>query len=84
MAKIKLSNKTIELKDGSLIADACGEMGLPLSCHCGVCGVCVVEVLEGQENLEPVTDQEKVFGLTKNHRFACMCKIKKGEIKIKF
>tara|TARA_Y100000034_G_scaffold116139_1_gene154095 strand:- start:108 stop:368 length:261 start_codon:yes stop_codon:yes gene_type:complete len=83
MAKIKTDDKEIEVKDGDSIKDVCEELGVIVACGNGSCGICKVEVEEGMENLNKLTNEEKEFGLEKNERLACQCKIKSGEVKIK-
>ncbi len=74
-----------ELIDGSPIAEACEEAGVPFACTEGVCGTCVIEVLEGIENLTPFTQEEKDFlGEQDKERLACQCKIRSGCVKINF
>ena len=85
MAILKTENKEIQLKDGSLIRNACEELGVPFPCNgMGVCGGCIIEILEGAENLTEPTEAEKEMFLGKNQRLACQCKIKKGTVKIAF
>lgn len=84
MAKVTSGDKTIEVKDGELIMDACEQLGVPFSCREGICGICRIEVAEGMDNLNPKTQQEDDMDLEGNTRLACQCKIQKGEIKIKF
>lgn len=74
-----------ELPDGSPIAEACEEAGVPFACTEGVCGTCVIEVVEGMDNLSPFTQEEKDFlGHQDRERLACQCKIQCGSVKIKF
>ncbi len=84
MAKIKTEDKEIEIKDGESISDACRELGVPFGCYMGVCGVCKIKIEEGAGNLSELTQEEKSTGMDQNTRLACQCKIKQGEIKIKF
>lgn len=73
------------VEDGSPIAEACEEAGVPFACTEGVCGTCVIEVTEGMENLTPFTQEEEDFlGEMENERLACQCKMKGGCVKIKF
>ena len=74
-----------ELDEDSPIAEACEEAGVPFACTEGVCGTCVVDVVEGMDNLSPFTQEEKDFlGEQNCERLACQCKIKNGNVKIKF
>ncbi len=84
MATIEMDGKTEEVKDGDPIKDACEKLGVPFGCQDGACGVCNIEVLEGKENLTELTENEKVFGMTQDSRLACQCKIKSGNVKIKY
>lgn len=87
MAKLiyKTTGEEKELSDGSPIAEACEEAGVPFACTEGICGTCVIEVVEGMENLSDFTQEEKDFLGEQNHeRLACQCKIKSGVVKINF
>lgn len=88
MAKLIFDHngEEVELPDGSLIAEACEEAGVPFACTEGVCGTCVIEVKEGMENLNAPTQEEQDFlgEGTCDERLACQCKIKKGTVKISF
>ncbi|HRD55750.1 MAG TPA: 2Fe-2S iron-sulfur cluster-binding protein [Parachlamydiaceae bacterium] len=88
MAKLIFDHneEEVELPDDSPIAEACEEAGVPFACTEGVCGTCVIEIKEGQENLNPPTQEEKDFlgDGTEDERLACQCKIKKGCVKISF
>lgn len=80
------NNEEIELEDNSPIAEFCEEAGVPFACTEGVCGTCVIEVIEGEENLSDPTQEEKDFlgDDVRCERLACQCKIKKGNVKIRF
>ena len=87
MAKLIFDNikEERELPEGSPIAEACEEAGVPFACTEGVCGTCVIEVKEGMENLSDFTQEEEDFlGEMGCERLACQCKIKKGTVKINF
>lgn len=74
-----------ELPDGSPIAEACEEAGVPFACTEGICGTCIIEVVEGMDNLTPFTQEEIDFlGQQNKERLACQCKIKGGCVKVKF
>jgi len=84
MAVIKTETAAIEVADGSELLDACRELHVPFGCESGLCAACEVEVVEGYENLEALNDTEKLMGVEDNYRLMCQCKIKSGEVKIKF
>lgn len=88
MAKIIFThnNDESELPDGSPIAEACEEAGVPFACTEGVCGTCVIEIKEGHENLSEQTQEEKDFlgEGTCHERLACQCRIKQGNVKVAF
>jgi len=87
MAKIIFENnqEEVDLPDGSPIAEACEQAGVPFACTEGVCGTCVVEVEEGMENLTPFNEAEADFlGELEKERLACQCTIKCGRVKLKF
>lgn len=88
MAKLVIENtqEEIELEDGSEIAEACEEAGVPFACTEGVCGTCVIEIKEGEENLSKPTQEEEDFlgEGTCDERLACQCKIERGTVKISF
>lgn len=88
MAKLifEHNDEEVELKEGSPIAEACEEQGVPFACTEGVCGTCVIEIAEGEDQLSEPTQEEKDFlgdGCC-NERLACQCRIKSGNVKIKF
>lgn len=80
------NEEEIELDDGSPIAEACEEAGVPFACTEGVCGTCVIEIREGKENLSNPTQEEKDFlgEGTCDERLACQCIIKKGRVRVAF
>jgi ferredoxin len=82
MAKLIIDNKEYVLPDGAAIAEVCERHGIPFNCHTGVCGSCQITIVEGAQNLNSVTEEERGLGLDKKRRLACMCKIKKGTVKI--
>lgn len=87
MAKLIFENSGEErdLPDGSAIAEACEEEGVPFACTEGVCGTCVIEVVEGMDNLSSFTQEERDFlGEQDRERLACQCKIRGGCVKIQF
>lgn len=87
MAKIIFveNREEADLPDGSPIAEACEQAGIPFACTEGVCGTCVIEVEEGMENLSDFNQAEADFlGDLDKERLACQCCIKHGCVKIKF
>lgn len=88
MAKLifEHNDDEVELPDGSPIAEACEQAGVPFACTEGVCGTCVIEIKEGKENLSKPTQEEEDFlgEGTSEERLACQCRIKCGKVKISF
>jgi ferredoxin len=87
MPKLKFEdeNEEYDLPEGSPIAEACENAGVPFACTEGVCGTCVIEVKEGMENLSEFTQEEEDFlGELDEERLACQCKIKNGDVTISF
>ncbi len=84
MAKIKHRKKEINVKNNEEIREACKKLGVQFGCNSGSCGTCIIKVKKGQENLSEHAENEKRFGLDKNHRLACQCRIKKGAVEIDF
>ena len=86
MAKIisSKSNRVVEVEDGEEMRDACENLGVKFSCRNGLCGTCMIDVLEGEENLSPLTEAEKLLKRDGQNRLACQCKIEKGKVKIDF
>lgn len=79
------TGEEVELPDGSPITESCENAGVPFACTEGVCGTCVIEVVEGMGNLSEFTQEEEDFlGEMESERLACQCKIKEGNVKIKF
>lgn len=88
MAKLIFDHddEEVELTDGSPIAEACEESGVPFACTEGVCGTCVIEVKSGKEHLSKPTQEELDFlgDDTEDERLACQCKIMGGCVRITF
>ena len=85
MAKIKLNNKKVEVKDNSSIREAVKELGVPFNCENGTCGTCLIKIKKGKENLNEKTEAEEEMGITnidEHLRLACQCEIKSGELEI--
>jgi len=89
MAKLTFqnTNESVDLPDGSPIAEACEDAGLPFACSGGLCGTCIVKVIDGAENLSEPTSAEIDFlgpeGI-KEERMACQCQIMKDTVTIAF
>ena len=73
-----------EIKDGSELRETTKEMGVIFGCEDGQCGTCMIEIEEGEDNLNEMTEQEKRMGMDPKHRLACQCRIKKGNLKIRY
>jgi phenol hydroxylase P5 protein len=84
MGFLKTDKMKIEVKDGERVIDAAKKLGVPFSCTEGICGTCKVTVVEGYDNLSSKTDNEDFMDLKKNERLMCQCKLKSGDVKIKF
>ncbi len=87
MAKLIFEDtgEEFDILEGSSIAEACEEIGVPFACTEGVCGTCVIDVKEGMENLSPFTQEEEDFlGEMESERLACQCKLEKESVKITF
>ncbi len=84
MAKLSIDDQEIEIPDNKSLFPEAEVLGIYFGCQDGDCGVCEVEIVEGYENLSAMTDKEREFNLLKNHRLLCQCRIKHGNVKIKF
>lgn len=72
------------VQEGAPIKEACKELGIPFGCENGLCGTCYVEIVSGMENLSERTEAEAQMGIDEKHRLCCQCKIKKGDVEIKY
>ena len=90
MAEIEVKNdgKTVKIPDGSLLVELDGKCSILFACKSGSCGSCKVKVLEGMENLEAPSDIEQgglaTFGTDPAERLPCVCKVKKGKVKVEY
>ncbi len=90
MAEVEVKNdgKTVEVADGSLLAELDGKTSILFACKTGSCGSCKVKVLEGAENLEAPNELEEMglatFGSDPSERLMCQCKIKSGKITVEY
>lgn len=81
----KLTNvktgESIEVKDDIPLKEAVEELGVPFGCTEGICGTCMIDIVEGKENLTGLTEAEEDLDRDEEHRLACQCRIKHGEVK---
>ena len=86
MAKVisSKSNREVSVENGEEIREACENLGVKFSCRNGLCGTCMIDILEGEENLSPLTEAEKLLKRDRKNRLACQCQIEKGKVKIDF
>ncbi|MBI5222985.1 (2Fe-2S)-binding protein [Candidatus Micrarchaeota archaeon] len=90
MAQVEVKNDgaTVEIADGSLLADLDGKCSILFACKTGSCASCKVRVTEGMENLEAPNELEQsglaTFATDPSERLMCVCKIKKGKIKVEY
>lgn len=86
MAKIidTKNDREIDVADGDSIKSACEKLGVPFGCQNGLCGTCMIDIDYGEDNLSELTEEEEILERDKKHRLACQCKIKKGEVGIKW
>ncbi|MFQ5531528.1 MAG: 2Fe-2S iron-sulfur cluster-binding protein [Candidatus Nanoarchaeia archaeon] len=78
------NGEAIGVKDGSSLKDPCESLGVLFACEDGICGTCMIDIISGEDNLTEVSDKERDLDRDKDHRLACQCKIKKGEVRIDF
>ena len=84
MASIEYEGKVTEVPDGDELQETCEDMGVPFACTSGICGTCMIDIVEGEDNLTELTEMETDLGMDKTQRLACQCKIKSGNVKIRF
>ncbi len=84
MATIKTDSQQATVPDGEPIKEACKQLGIPFGCENGLCGTCYVEVVSGMENLSERTEAEQQMGIDEKHRLCCQCRIKKGEVELRY
>ncbi len=79
MAKVEFKKDgiSVEVPAGTHLMNVCDENGasVAFSCRVGACTSCLITVVSGLENLNSVTEQEKMtlegFGAAPNQRLAC-------------
>lgn len=90
MAEVEVKNdgKSVNVADGSLLAELDGKCTILFACKTGSCGSCKVKVLEGVENLEAPNELEQTglatFATDPSERLMCVCKIKKGKVTVEY
>jgi len=84
MARIITDDMEKEVEDGSALLEPCEELGIPFGCQNGLCGTCMIDIVEGEDNLNELNEKEIDMRMTKKRRLACQCKIKSGDVQIRF
>jgi ferredoxin len=84
MGKLITEKETLEVADGDSIVEACEKVSVPFSCYVGSCGSCKIKIIKGKENLTELTQEEKDLDMDEDNRLACQCKIKSGDVEIRF
>jgi 2Fe-2S ferredoxin len=85
----KPDDLTVEVEAGSKLIDIVEECGSSLlfGCRQALCGTCIMTVLEGGENLNPITDDEKItldgHEAQPGQRLGCQCTVN-GDIVIDY
>ena len=82
MSKIINGNQEVKITPETNHIHACESIGVPFSCEDGRCGTCLVEVVDGVDNLSPVNEKEKLFGLAENERLMCQARLVKNDVTI--
>lgn len=90
MAKVEVKNDgtVVDVNDGSLLAELDGKCSILFACKTGSCASCKVKVVEGMENLEEPSELEQAglatFATDPSERLMCVCRIKKGTVKVEY
>ena len=88
IVEVKNDSSSVEISDGSLLAELDGKCSILFACKSASCASCKVKVLEGMENLEAPNDLEQAglatFATDPSERLMCVCKIKKGKIVVEY
>ena len=86
--EVKNDSMTIEVPDGSLLAELDGKCSILFACKVGSCGSCKVRVTGGASNLEPPNEAEQaglsIFATEPSERLMCVCRIKSGKITVEY
>ena len=93
MPKITFANfnETYEVPAGTSVLECALENNLPLDHDCGgncACTTCHIMIEEGQENIEPMSDDERSLleandKFDENSRLGCQSRVKAGSITIR-
>ncbi|MCB0412394.1 MAG: (2Fe-2S)-binding protein [Bdellovibrionales bacterium] len=84
MPKIKLANSTkiIEVSEGELLMPALLKAGIPVASSCqgdGICGKCKIQIIEGEQNISPPNDTEKILvgrlRIPRPYRISCQTQV---------
>ena len=90
MATVEVKNDgaSVELPDGSLLAELDGKCSILFACKTASCASCKVKVLEGMDNLEAPNELEEAglatFATYPKERLMCVCKIKSGKVTVEY
>jgi ferredoxin len=84
MAKVLYEDQEKVVEDNSEMKKPCEELGVPFACSSGICGTCTVDIVEGEDNLTELSEMEEDLGMDKSQRLSCQCKIKSGDVRIRF
>ena len=90
MATVEVKNDgaSVELPDGSLLAELDGKCSILFACKTASCASCKVKVLEGMDNLEAPNELEEAglatFATDPKERLMCVCKIKSGKVTVEY
>ena len=84
MAKLCTEKECVDVVEHESLIKPAEKLGVYFACENGDCGACDAQILEGMENLTPINDKEVDYILIPGHRLLCQCRIKHGNVKIKF
>ena len=86
--EVKNDNASVDVPDGSLLADLDGKCSILFACKTASCASCKVKVTEGMENLEEPNELEQAglatFATDPTERLMCQCKIKRGKVIVEY
>ena len=94
MAQITFENtkETFEVADGTSVLECAIDKNVPLDHDCGgncACTTCCVHVISGMENIEPMSEDEKILleandKLVENARLGCQSRVKAGSVVVQY